>query len=111
MSKWSEILDTVADAIEDLSSLEVVTLTGDVKSNIDDSGNIKWDELIKTAKNAGGAVEMVAATHISIDSDTVQFVTNSAPTNMEQLMQLHDAAIETAQNNRQAVIELVKGLV
>lgn len=111
MSTWQEILDDVREGIKDLTSLEVITLTGDVKSKIDDDGKIKWGDLVNEAKNPAGTVELVAATHVKIDSDTVQFVTDTPHGNLEQLLQVHDAAVESAQINRQAVIELVKGIV
>ena len=111
MAEWKEILEDVKKGIKDLATLEVVTLTGDIKSLISEKGEIPWDTLIKKSKAAQGSIQLVAATHTKIDSDTVQFVTSSTLENMDYLIRIHEAAVQSARENRQAVIEFVKGFI
>ena len=76
------------DGIGDLSQLQVQTFTGDLTAFIDDGPEfddvnepkktlIKWQDLLKEAKNKG-EVSLVAATKVNIDGDTELFISDTA---------------------------------
>ncbi len=98
-----------SDEIQDLSTLTVTTYTGTLSQVIDsDSGEIDWDKF----KPSSGELTMVAATRISADYDTVNFRAALAGIdNLDDLLQLHRMAVETAQNGRAGLVKLLTGTV
>lgn len=107
MSFWSN----VKDAIKDIATLEVLTFTGEISASINQeadgansSGDIlNWDDMLSQAK-ASGNVQLVAATKISFDQDTRQFVATGAP---QVLVDAHQAAVENATEVRKSMVDLL----
>ncbi|HDZ26270.1 hypothetical protein LCGC14_0910960 [marine sediment metagenome] len=105
--EWSDILNSVKNGIEDLATLEVLTLTGDVTTSIIAGDKVAWAELLEKVQAGSGEIRLVAATKMMIDSDVIQFVAGTA-SDQPNLLRLHDAAVQTAQENRRAVIDFVR---
>lgn len=103
-----EAIGNFTDSIKDLSSLEVLTYTGSLEQVITESGEIDWASF----KPTGGKVVLAAATQIKADYDTVNFRSGDPElSNLGDLLELHSAAIESAQNGRLAIVKLFSGLL
>ena len=102
MSFWTNI----KESIKDISSLEVLTFTGKVSAVIKEGEGgslINWEELIELAK-ADGTVNLVGATKIEFDKDVRQFIATGVAQN---LIDLHQATVESSQEARQGMINMV----
>jgi hypothetical protein len=104
-----EAVNNFAEKIEDLSSLEVLTYTGTLEQAIDPkTGAIDWDAF----KPTRGALVLAAATRVSADQDTINFrASDAGRAGFTELLALHQAAVESAQNGRVALLRLFRGLV
>ena len=108
---WTDIFTRVQDGIEDLATLEVITLTGKVSTSVVTSaGRMDWGKIIESVQSASGEIRLVAATKSMIDSDMTQFVSNDAA-DQPNLLRLHETAVESAQQNRRAVIDFVRRIL
>ena len=101
-------------AVSDLVSLDVVTFTGDLVVNVTDitseeDGTIRFQDVMKNIKGVAdtdeSAFKAVAATHIALDKDTVQFVKEGLTPDEERLYGLHLEAVKTAVAARAAMVE------
>ncbi len=101
-----EAVGKFAESVKDLSSLEVTTYTGSLEQVITESGEIDWESF----KPTGGKVVLAAATQVKADYDTVNFRSGDPElTNLGDLLELHAAAIESAQNGRLAIGKMFSG--
>lgn len=102
-----ESVTNFAAKIDDLSTLEVLTYTGKLEHAIDSTtGQIDW----KAFKPSSGTLVLVAATRVHADQDTINFrASGVAPDDFADLIALHRAAVESAQNGRIALLNLVRG--
>lgn len=100
--------------IDDLSSLDVVTFSGDLVVDLraisnEENGTINFQDVMKNIKGKVDAGESsftaIAATHIAIDKDTVQFVKDGLTADEARLYGLHLEAVETAVAARAAMVE------
>ena len=98
-----------ADSISDLTNLEVTTYTGKLEQVLDAStGQLKWDSF----KPSNGKLVLVAATLIRPNLNTVNFRAEEAgPADLKALTDLHQAAVESAQNGRLALLKMFSGLL
>ncbi len=106
-----EMLATIKEVADDLTSLDVVTLTGEItiKSSLVD-GKIKLNELYKAIEakaDVEGALEVVAFTHIDFDCDSTNFVKTGAAEGEAMLLKAHNDMVSTAQETRQGYIKMV----
>ncbi len=98
-------LRDLGEAIEDLTSLEVYTYTGTLTEDLISGQSLNWDEF-----KPGGKLTLAAATRINADFDTINFQANNQDIdNLQALTKVHEAAVETAQNGRLAIINAFKG--
>lgn len=103
-----EAIQKFGAKIEDLSTLEVLTYTGKLEHVIDPkTGEIDWTALRPTSGN----VRLAAATRVSADYDTVNFRASEQDTLTDDLLALHKAAVESAQNGRAALLGLFRGML
>ncbi len=104
-----DALQKFSDEIKDLSTLTVTTYTGTLSQAIDsETGEIDWDKF----KPGSGELTMVAATRINADFDTVNFrAALAGKDNYNDMLALHQAAVETAQSGRAGLLKLVSGLI
>lgn len=103
-----EAVANFAAKIEDLSTLEVLTYTGNLEKAIDpNTGEIDWNAF----KPTSGTLVLAAATRVHADHDTVNFRASGAGGQAEfaELLALHRAAVESAQSGRIALLNLFRG--
>jgi hypothetical protein len=119
-SGLEKFLNQVKAFLEDATTLDVITVTGNVEvlkspGMIKDKAQkttdatarkeIDWTELIKQALETGqttAALKVVAATHIELDGDSLLFVSNEDDT--IPLRQTHIDATVAAQKYREGII-------
>lgn len=107
----------LGEFVKDLSSLDVVTLSGNITAEIkgiDDQaeGGLgkQLSKVIKgaIAKGAEGKISCVAYTHSDFDGDCILYINHdSSP----ELIKLHQQAVESAQEARARLIEAAGSLV
>ena len=106
-----KFLDKVNDAFKDASELEVLTFSGEVKSYIvakqtkEGFKGLDWEKFF-TEATTEAKLNLVAATQVKIDGDTILFI-SSDPAVPDSLKQVHVNATMAAQKYR---TELVLGL-
>lgn len=103
------MLASVKDLGEDLSTLSVTTITGDMEFFINQQAtglNVK--DLVKNIakKNTteSSKLKIVAHTHIDIDHDTVNFIKEGLNIQESGMFLLHQNAILAAQKARHAFL-------
>jgi hypothetical protein len=104
-----EVVAKYTESIKDLTNLEVTTYTGKLEQVIDSAtGQLKWDEF----KPGSGKLVLVAATLIRPNHATVNYRAGALEAgDLKALTELHQAAVESAQNGRLALAKLFAGLV
>lgn len=124
----TEFIDTflkkAAAAVDDAATLDVITLTGDIKVETGDKtlelGKL-YENLVNAVKAAGtgagatASVTMVAFTHVEADMDAVLFVKDNLTASQSTLLASHTAMVSAAQQARtnfiKAAAALVKGVL
>jgi len=116
--KWrDEAHKKLFNFIKDITTLEVVTLSGnltvaDIKLTGDDKIDFnKVMDSIKGTATDDSAISIVAATNIDIDKDIQQFVKEGMSTEDKELFNMHVQAIQYAQEARKATFEMLLSLV
>lgn len=108
---FDEVIKAIKDAVGDFTTLDVVTLTGEIKitSSVADGGKkIDLKKLYQEiASKAESDLQVVAFTHIDFDCDSVCFVKKEYEV---ELLEAHRKMVETAQQTRQAVIDMLKAI-
>lgn len=107
-SALEKALESLEEAGKDLSSIEVTTLSGDVKQ-IFNGEKIDLKNAISELKGgtASGKIEIVAHTHVAFDQDTVLFVSDKAQSKHSDLYELHKEAVASAQEARRSFITFI----
>jgi len=102
-----DALKKFSDEVKDLATLTVTTYTGSLSQAVNaETGEIDWDKF----RPDSGELQMVAATQIKADYDTVNFRAASAGgDNVAEMILVHQAAVETAQNGRASLLKLLSG--
>lgn len=100
----SNFINKITATLDNLDWLElnVRTFTGDLKGIVKSDDN-KWETLIDTAQKAG-TIELVAMTRGKLDGDIDQFIMKSPK---PALLEAHNAAVESAQRTRKAIVDFV----
>ncbi len=98
-------LNELSNAVKDLATLEVSTYTGTLEQAVDpQTGELNWD-----AFKPKGDLTLVASTRVNADYDTVNFrASDTDGEKLQELLQLHKTAVESAQNGRLAIINMFK---
>lgn len=100
--------------VNDLTTLDVVTFSGNLIVDLEaisneDNGTINFQDVMKNIKGKvdsdESAFTAIAATHIALDKDTVQFVKEGLDPDEARLYALHLQAVETAVAARAAMVE------
>lgn len=104
-----EALQKFTDGIVDLTNLEVTTYTGKLEQAVDaTTGQINWDEF----KPSSGKLVLAAATLVRPNLNTVNFrAAEVEQGDLQTLLELHTAAVESARNGRMALLKMFAGLV
>lgn len=114
--KLQEKLEELGNAIQDLTTLDVTTLSGDVNQVINqETGkfDLKYamEELTKADSQLRGEVYIVATTHIDVDQDSVNFVKNELTEDEKSLVATHMESIKAAQEARHAFLNFAKEFI
>ena len=106
MSSFSDVFDKIAEGIKDLSSLEVTTFTG--KIDIAAQGMPADFDAILAGAQATAGFQIAASTKCALDGDMrVFYDTNLGREEKED----HRALVETAQQSRQAIMDLFRDAI
>jgi hypothetical protein len=119
-TKLRGLFDGIVGAAADLSSLEVLTLSGDITKILDKTTTAgqpdkfefkKRDALMSLIGNptedVKGKVFVVAYTKIEIDQDTINFVRENLTEEDKKIYQLHLDSVKAAQEARAAFIHML----
>lgn len=116
---WKQNLTEMLNKLAgDLTSLDVVTVTGDVDFVFDSEENrgksVKQVLKDLNASDAAGKAKIVAFTHVDFDQDTVQYIGREQADDLEHpMVKLHFQGVAAAVKTRNEAIrfigELVKG--
>lgn len=105
-----KVLESLNDVAADLSTIEVTTLTGNVKA-LFNGEKIDLVETLKSAKgNVKGEVRLLAHTRIEFDQDTTQFFNDDITDADNHLLLLHQEMIDSAIDSRNAFLGFLKEL-
>jgi hypothetical protein len=112
------------DFIDDMSSLDVVTLTGNLTVNVDDiaepgpegdSKPLKFSKIMRQLEGnimkKGSKVSALAATHVSIDKDTVSFVKENLSPEEAAYLEFHNETVKAAGIARAAMADGIAKLL
>lgn len=115
MADLSTTFKNIKDGVTDLTSLDVVTLTGQIKVQTDSTNKVDlgkiYEELSKQAAKTDSDIAVVAFTHVSLDRDAVQFVQSGLSEEEKALVGSHVQMVTAAQEARLAMIRTFKDLV
>ena len=114
--KLTNALDALGDAIKDLSSLDVTTLSGDITAiYATQQGGFDLQavltELSKTESSLRGKVYVVASTHMSIDQDATQFVKADLKPEEQSLVKTHLETVKTSLEARNSFLNFAKEFI
>lgn len=105
---FQDVVNKAVEAIEDLSSLEVLTFRGELTSVIDQKGKIDWSKLTANASNVG-KLKLALATNVKIDADVQQYIADDVPP--QWIVDAHIAAVKSGLEARKALLELGLGFL
>ncbi|WP_298854890.1 hypothetical protein [uncultured Ruegeria sp.] len=106
--------EKIRDFVEDILSIDVVTLTGEINISIGDVGDgdkkINFEKLhANITGQLGGEVKVAAFTHVGLDKDTVQFVMESAADEGNVLLAHHRETVTGVQTARSDFFKAITG--
>ena len=96
-------LDSIKDAVADLSTLEVVTLRGKVTGDV--TSVLAWEDLLKNATATGGELKLALATQIEFDCDVKTFIADEVPP--QWIIDAHNASVQAGLKARETVLALI----
>ncbi|HVG58482.1 MAG TPA: hypothetical protein VNA24_08000 [Hyalangium sp.] len=103
---FKEALQGLANATANLTSLQVMTYSGDVNSVITpDGGGIDWDQLFTKSKATNGTLKLVAATKVQFDGDTYNFQTSEKLDRLDEMLRIHEESVNNSRMARQSLIQ------
>ena len=107
MATFEEAFHKIAEGIADMSSLEVVTYKGTI--SIQNTGAVpkSFTEIIDNAQSNAN-LEITACTYVELDGDMMVFYDKDATAADKDA---HHKLVETASQNRQAVVDLFKDAI
>jgi len=118
--KFEEIGKQLRGALVDFTTLEVTTLTGDVKHIINTgtgaNKKTKFDmkHVVSKLNQSGktkGEIELIAHTHIDFDHDTVNFIKSDLGKQGKELFELHQRAVSTAHEARNGFLSFLQDII
>lgn len=118
--KFTKIGEQITKIAVDFTTLNVTTVTGDfTKYLTTGTGNNKkrtvnfsdFTEVLGADVTADATLSLVAHTRIDFDQDTVNFVKEKMSPSEENLFELHQVSIQSAQTARQSFLNFLKELV
>lgn len=104
------VLETLSEGVQDLSSLHVQTYSGFVTFSPDANANTRRKQLqdFISKPNADSTIELIVETLINFDGDAYNFVSTNAT---DALKQAHKDALDSGIKTRQGIYALVEGWI
>ncbi|MFN7725200.1 MAG: hypothetical protein ACK5QH_09035 [Rubrivivax sp.] len=102
MSSFKDVFNGIANAIQDLSTLDVVTYKGRIDITAQGVVPTSFDEVLKQAQ-AHGQFRVLASTTAALDGDTKVFIDQDAT---EGEVAAHQQLVDSATAKRLAVVQL-----
>ncbi|MDP3434795.1 MAG: hypothetical protein Q8T04_17785 [Bacteroidota bacterium] len=110
-TKFEKIVKAIDETITDFTTLDVITISGDIKTIIkDDNKFIQPVELIKNYDPKTSTIRVEAFTHVDLDQDVIQFYRDGLKEE-DLTYKLHQQAVESSKAARQAVLNFIKEVV
>ncbi len=103
-------LSRLNDAIKDLTSLHVQTFTGTLDLEISAERNFDTLKAQLNKAKTDGNVRLVAESLIKFDGDSYSFVTKEADDVPNNAFEVHQNAVKSGLETRQALLALFKGI-
>ncbi|MDX2440215.1 MAG: hypothetical protein QNK40_06645 [Desulfobacterales bacterium] len=104
MSAFKNAFNKIGEAVEDLTSLEVVSYKGRIKADAIDVDSIDFSAIVKAAL-ANAELQITACTKSELDGDTQVFYDKEIT---KEEIDAHLTLVEAARSNRQAMVDLFK---
>ena len=116
-SGFQAFLKNIGDKIQDATSLDVATFTGDFTlqsnqmiNNNQDKAEISNILKSMTVKNKTD-LQLVAYTSVKIDADVTTIVKNNLNDSEQKLLELHKEMIASSRESRQVIIDMIQKLL
>lgn len=112
-----DLSNKVANAVDDLASLEVTTYTGSFNLTINDIVEQNGDQFrIKSLMQnnpvtLNAKLELLAYSRFEIDADVASIVKSNLSAQDQDLLAAHNELVKTAQEARKSMLEFVKDLI
>ncbi|MDY6879190.1 MAG: hypothetical protein SV686_02965 [Thermodesulfobacteriota bacterium] len=116
-NSFQTFLENFKSGVADLTTLDVVTLTGEIKISSSMPGDPKKIDLqelyrhIEESAGMEGKLKVVSFTHIDGDCDVVNFVGSELGEAEQVLLKAHREIVKTSQETRQAMVKFIKELL
>ena len=115
---------TFGDFINDMTSLDVVTLTGNLTVKVEDINDkeskdgtkpLKFSRIMRQLEGnvlkKGSSISALAATHVSLDRDTVTFVKENLSPEEAVYLDFHNETVKAAGIARAAMADGIAKLL
>lgn len=113
--KFNNIIDNIKEEVVDFTTLDVVTLTGNLKSVIKEGEGtesvMSIEEILQQKGDNQGDVKVLAFTRVNLDQDVTQYVMEGLSDEQQKMYELHKATVESSKESRQAFIKFIKEVV
>lgn len=112
-----DLAKKVANAVDDLASLEVTTYTGSFNLSINDIVEQDGDQFrIKSLMQnnpvtLNAKLELLAYSRFEIDADVASIVKSNLTAQDQELLTAHNELVKTAQEARKSMLGFVKDLI
>lgn len=109
--KFEKIINSIDETLTDFSTLDVITISGDMKTIFkDDKKFIKPVDLMHAYVNKTSTINVEAFTHIDFDQDVIQFYRDGLKEE-DLTYKLHQDAVESSKLARLAVLTFIKEII
>jgi hypothetical protein len=108
--KFEKLVDGIDLALTDLTTLDVVTISGNIKTIIKGDKIIKPVALLQDYDPTNSDVHIEAFTHVDFDQDVIQFYRDGLKEE-DLTYKLHQQAVESSKAARMAVLTFIKEVI
>lgn len=109
--KFSKLVDKIDETVTDFTTLDVITVSGDVKTVIKPDGKfMKPADLMKNYDAQNSSLRVEAFTHVDFDQDVIQFYHDGIKED-DLTYKLHQQAVESSKAARQAVLSFIREII
>lgn len=111
----STLKDKLLEFVQDITTLDVVTYSGELKLTPGDIGDTVTPESILNALKGkikeDSVLELVASTRIDIDSDVLQFISSNTSPHFANLVEQHAETVRASQEARRQMAAMIANAV